>query len=174
MKNTKLTLFVKYTAYALLLLILYVLQTTPGLFVVFGVKPMLLVPAAIAIAMHDGEFTGGFYGALAGLLCDMNSHLLFGFNGLFVAFFCIAAGLLVVYLTYCNIGGMILFVFMAMLARGGVEYLFAYGMWGYEDVGKIFIFKMLPVIIYTTATAPLFFYPIRWLHRRFEKALMRE
>jgi len=174
MKNAKLTLTVKYAAYTLLLLILYVLQTTPGLFALFGAKPMLVVSAAIAIAMHDGEFTGGLYGAFAGLLCDMGGSMLFGFNGLFTAVFCITAGLLVIHLTYSNIGGATLFVFITMLARGGVEYLFGYGMWGYENVEKIFLYQMLPVVIYTAAVTPLMFILVRWLHRRFEKALRRE
>ena len=86
-RKKKAVIAAKYAAYAMILLVLYVLQTTPGLFVVYGAKPMLVVPAAIAIAMHEGELVGGLFGALAGLLCDMGSSMLFGFNGLFIAFF---------------------------------------------------------------------------------------
>ena len=164
MNRTKVLLTAKYAGYGLLLLILYVLQTTPGLFELFGAKPMLVVPAAMAIAMHEGEFAGGLYGAFAGLLCDMSGSMLFGFNGLFIALFCIAGGLLVIYLMHCNVWNATFYVTLAMLARGGVEFLFGYGMWGYADVWRVFAYRTLPVAVYTSLITPLLFWVIRKIH----------
>lgn len=149
----------------------YVLQTTPGLFVIRGVKPVLVVPFALAIAMHEGEFVGGIYGAAAGLLCDVSGGSLFGYNGFFLALFCIASGLLVIYLLRCNLLGCILFVLVTMLVRGSLEFLFAYGMWGYPDVWKIYLFYTLPTAGYTVAVSPLLFWMVRALYRRFFAAL---
>ncbi len=174
MKSTRHIVIIKHSVYGALLLLFYVLQTTPGLFAVAGIKPMLAVPVAIAVAMVEGEFVGGVYGALAGLLCDVGSTMLFGFNGLFVSFFCVTAGLLVIYLMHCNAGGATLFVFAAMLARGGVEYLFGYHMWGYENVWKVFAFRVLPVVLYTTLVTPLVFLCVRGIHRRFRRRLVVE
>lgn len=167
-------LIAKHVLYTLIILLLYTLQTTPGLFVIMGAKPMLVFPAAIAIAMLEGEFVGGIYGAFAGLLCDLSGSLLFGFNGLVLAVFCIAAGLLVIYLMHSNTGGAVLFVFVTMLVRGGIEYLFGYGMWGYENVWKVFSGHILPVILYTVAVTPLIFWLLRRLCRRFHKLLAGE
>lgn len=174
MKRTKVIEIGKYTVYALLLLALYVLQTTPGLFVILGAKPLLVIPAAIAIAMVEGEFVGGIYGAFAGLLCDVTSTALFGFNGLMVALFCVAAGLMVIYLMHCNTGGAVLFVLITMLARGSLEYLFGYHIWGYESVGRLFTLRILPVALYTTAITPPIFWLIRRIYRRFQAALHPE
>jgi len=173
MNRTKVVLVIKYTAYGLLLLFLYVLQTTPGLFVILGSKPMLVVPAAIAIAMYEGEFTGGLYGAFAGLLCDMAGRMLFGFNGLFLTFFCIAAGLLVIYLMHCNVWNAMLYVFLAMLATGSLEFLFGYGMWGFYGVWRIYVFHTIPLILYTTAVTPLLFWLVRRMHAKAQKEMAR-
>jgi len=169
MNKTKLTLIAKFLAYGALLLVLYVLQTTPGLFVIFGAKPMLVVPAAIAIAMCEGELVGGFYGAFAGLLCDMGSSMLFGFNGLLLAFFCVGTGLLVTHLMHCNLWNAILFTFIAMLAISSLEFLFGYGMWGLENVWMIYVYRTLPLIVYTTAVAPLLFWLLSKVHRKVQR-----
>ena len=171
MNRAKRILTLKYVIYALILLILYVLQTTPGLFVVFGTKPMLVVPAAIAIAMYEGEFVGGLYGAFAGLLNDMGSSMLFGFNGLFLTFFCIVSGLLIIYLMHCNVRNAALYVAVTMLVTASAEFLFGYGMWGYAGVWRIYVFDTLPLIAYTTAVSPLLFWMVRAIHGKTQKHL---
>ena len=55
----------KYLLYAGLVLLCYILQNTPGFLEIFGVKPFLVIPAVLAIAMFEGEFVGALYGALA-------------------------------------------------------------------------------------------------------------
>jgi len=157
----------KNVLFVLILLSLYVLQSVPGLFAIYGVKPFLTIPAAIAIAMLEGEFSGGIYGAVAGLLCDMGGLLLFGYNGLVTAACCIAAGLFVIHLIRCNIFAFLLFSIFTMLLRGAAEYFFAYGMWNHQDVSRIFLNVTLPAALYSViAGIPLFFL-LRWMHRRF-------
>lgn len=173
MNNAKTILALKYTVYAALLLFLYVAQVTPGLLVIGGVKPLLVVPVAMAIAMFEGEFVGGVYGAAAGLLIDTASVTLFGFNGFFICLFCIIAGLMVIYLLRCNLLGCMLFVAVTLLVRGSIEFLFAYGMWGYESVWKIYLLHTLPGVLYTLVITPLAFRLIRWFHRRFARAIAR-
>lgn len=180
MKSTKTIQILKHVVYALLLALFYVAQTTPGLFVIAGVKPMWVVPVAIAIAMYEGEFVGGIYGAAAGLLCDAGTvpragggAVLFGFNGFFVCLFCIAAGLLIIYLLRCNLLGCMLFVAVTMLARGSLEFLFAYGMWGHENVWKLYVYYTIPVIVYTLVITPLVFWSVGKIFRKFEIMLER-
>ena len=163
----------KHAVYVFTLLILYVLQTTPGLFAIFGARPLLVIPAAIVIAMCEGEFAGGIYGAFAGLLCDMTGVMLFGFNGLLIALFCIATGLAVIYLMHTNVYNAMLYTAVAMLMRGSIEFLFGYGMWGYADVWQIYVYNTLPIIVYTTIVTPLIFWMMRGIHRKFARRLER-
>ena len=171
MKNKNKFYILKFSLYTLLLLALYVLQTVPGLFVVLGQKPIWVIPAAIAIAMLEGEFVGGIFGVLAGILCDMGGFSLFGFNAFFIGVFCIAAGLLIIYMMRCNLPNCLLFTGTVLLFRGSIEYLFAYGMWGYENVWKVYVYTVLPVVAYSTAIAPLVYFAVRGIHRRFALVL---
>lgn len=171
MRSTKHVTVIKHVFYCLLFLLLYIVQTVPGLFQIYGVKPNLLIPAAIALAMFEGEFLGGIYGALAGLLCDMGGVLLFGFNGFLTCLYCIAVGLLIIYLMRCNPLGCVLFTALFMLSRGSLEFLFAYGMWGYENVWKLYLYQTLPEAAYTAVVSPILFWLIRWLYRGFEAHL---
>lgn len=173
MTNSKTTLVLRHVFYSLLLLVLYVVQTTPGLLVIGGVKPLLVIPAAVAIAMCEGEFVGGIYGAVAGIFCDVAGTSMFGFNGLFICLFCIGAGLAVIYLLRNNLLGCLLFVLATLLVRGSVEFLFAYGMWGHEHVGRLYARYTLPTIFFTLLlTAPVYLL-IRRVHRRSAEARQR-
>lgn len=167
MNNTASLTVIKHILFSFLLLFFYVLQSVPGLFVFYGVKPLWVIPAAVVIAMMEGEFVGGIYGALAGLLCDTSGFLLFGFNGFISALCCIMAGLLVVFLMRCNLLSCILFVFVTMLLRGSIEYFFSYGMWNYPGSWMIYTRSTLPTVALSTlATVPIFWI-VRLIHRRF-------
>jgi hypothetical protein len=71
----------------------------------------------------------------------------------------------------CNVGGCMLFVFIAMMSRGSIGYMFAYGIWNYDDAWRIFMTQTLPTAVYTAfITAPVY-YLLRGIFRRFEKEL---
>ena len=58
----------KWVCYALLMLLCTVLQTLPGLFRLGEAKPLWLLPLALAVAVEEGEFAGGIFGAVCGLM----------------------------------------------------------------------------------------------------------
>lgn len=156
-KNTHIYIF-KYGSLVLLLLILYVLQNTPMLFSIYGVKPNLVVPAAVCIAMFEGEFTGGIMGALGGLLCDLGSFTVFGFNGIFILAGCVAVGLLTAYLTQLRLSNALMLGFGVLLLRGLLEYFFYFQMWGFESRGRVLLFSILPSVLYSTLVIiPMYF-----------------
>jgi rod shape-determining protein MreD len=160
-------IIVKHTIYALTILILHVLGSVPGLFVLADIKPALAIPAAVAIAMCEDEFAGGIYGALAGLLLDTGSFLLFGFNGFVVMLCCVAAGLMVTFLMRCNALTFLLFAALSLAILGSLEYFFSYGMWSYPGAGSIYTARTLPTAAYSTLGGfPAFFF-IRFISRRF-------
>ena len=90
-RRTKL-MIAKYALYVLLMVILYVLQTDPNLFAIAGVKPVLVLPFAVCIAMFDSQLAGGLFGLLAGILCDTSSNVLFGFQSILYLLICTGWG----------------------------------------------------------------------------------
>ena len=79
-KSTRTT--IKWGLYVLLLFFLCGLQSAPGLFSIWGVKPVLVIPMAVAVAFFEREVATGIYGLLAGFLWDISAGKLFGFYGM--------------------------------------------------------------------------------------------
>ena len=161
----------KYAAYGLAMALLYVLQTTPGFLTVFGVKPNLVIPAAVCAAMLEGEFAGGLYGALAGLLCDLSAPSIFGFNAIILLVACVVAGLAFLYLLRPCVINFVLMALGALAARGLLDYLLNYLMWNYENVGMILVHQILPGILYSAAVSPLVYYLYVRIGRHFQAKL---
>ena len=157
MNNTRKIFVIRHSVYTLLMLLFYVGQTVPGLFIFSRIKPLLVIPAAIAVAMFEGEFVGGLYGAFAGLLCDATGGTLFGLSGFVIAVCCIFAGMLVIYLVRCNLFSCMLFVAVALLLRGGIVWVFSWGIWGYENGWKLFALYTFPAaMIALVLSAPVY------------------
>ncbi len=153
--------------YVLLMVALYVLQTTPGFLEVAGTRPNLVVPAAICIAMLEGEFLGGLYGALAGVLCDLSGMAIFGFNGIILLVAGVVAGLAFIYLLRPCLSNFLLLTLGALCIRGLLDYFLNYYMWGYDQVWRVLAWEILPVVLYTTLLAPLPYLLYRWVFGRF-------
>lgn len=163
----------KYGLYGLILLVLYLLQNTPGLFAIGQVKPVLVIPFVVCVAMLEGELVGGLLGVAAGLLCDTGSSLLFGINSLIFMSACVAIGLLVIYYMQPSLINSMLFTGVLILVRQLFEYFFYYLMWGYENSSIVLVNSMLPTVIYTLAVTPLFYRGVKkmytWCKERLER-----
>ena len=83
-RKKRIWISIKYFLYLLILIVLYAMQTTAGFFSFFGVRPIWVLPFAVAISMCEDVVSAAVFGSLSGLLCDLGSQALFGFNGLLV------------------------------------------------------------------------------------------
>ena len=64
---------IKWGIYAVLLLLLYCIQTAPSLLTIHHVKPVLLIPLAVCIALYEGEVGSAVFGLVTGFLWDFAS-----------------------------------------------------------------------------------------------------
>lgn len=161
----------KYALMVLLLWALYILQTTPRLFSIYGVKPILVVPAAVCMAMFDGEMVGGIMGGLAGLLCDLGSFTIFGFNGIIVLACCATIGLLTIYLTQLRLMNALLLGFGTLLIRGVLEYFFYFQIWNLDGRSQIFFASTLPTVLYSAITIIPLYFLVRYMKYYFDSKL---
>ena len=173
-QRKKLYHILKWSSYVLLIIIAYVLQTTTSLFVIFGVKPLLLVPLAVCIAMFEGEFAGAIFGAVAGLFCDLGSGQLFGSNGLVLMLCCLAAGLLVHVLMRPTLLTCMILSGGTLLLRGMFDFFFNLALWDYDGISRVLLTNIFPVILYSLVVTPLFYLLIKKLSARFEELLTLE
>lgn len=163
--NRRRVLAMKYSAFALLFLLLYILQSTPHLLEIGGIKPMLLIPAAVALSMYEGEFTGGLFGVLAGMFCDLGAFSFYGLYSVLLLACCVCSGLLVIYLMRRTHFVALMLSSASVLLCMLLRFYFDYGIWGYEGLRRLFLIQTVPSIVYTILTTPLFF----WLFGRLEE-----
>lgn len=160
---------VKWLLYIITLFLAFILQTTVGLFQIFGVKPILILPVMIYISMFEGELAGAIIGIVGGLFWDTAADKLLGFNAIIMMLVCISVALLVMYLIRVNVWNAVLFVFAGALLQGLIDFFFYYLIWDYDYSYLILWKKILPTVIYTTLISPLIFFVIRKISYTFSE-----
>ncbi len=164
----------KFFVYAVIVFISYIIQSTPGFLEFQGVKPILVLPACICLAIYEGEFAGGLFGFFAGIFCDSAAETVFGFNALFYLILCAAAGLFAIYLFRRNTLNILLVCLIAIFARSFVEFFFSYLLYSYEGLSGFFYLEIAPQIVYSSIFSLPYCLLFRWLHKKFEPEEARE
>lgn len=161
----------KFAAYAVIAYILTILQSTPGLFQIGGIKPALTFGFAVSVAMLEGEFAGGFFAVWAGLLCDFFSYNKFYYNALMLFICCVIVGLLVQTYMRPALMNAVLFTMCAVLLTEVVSFFFTIFIQGYSSGGHYWLTRELPFALYSAAAALPLFLLARCIYRRFEPHL---
>jgi len=148
---------IRYLAYVLEFLVLFMLQETPGLLpAVFGVRPVLIFPAVIAIAMFEEELPAMAFGVVGGLFCDFGLSGMLGFHALVLALLCFLVSLISrAYFQVNLVTAMITGVWtigLTVCAQWFFLYYFQYSMPGYA-----FVHHYLPKYFYTMIFVPLMY-----------------
>lgn len=87
--------YLKWTAYGLVILLTAILQSLPHFLPVLGsARPTLMVPVTVCIAMFEGPIGGAAAGVFGGVLWDLFSDRLLGFNALILLIICCICGLM--------------------------------------------------------------------------------
>lgn len=150
--------YLKWTAYGLFLLLMCLLQAAPYLIPeIFGARPLLVVPTVVFIAMFTGPIGGAAAGIAGGLLWDLYSDRLLGFNAIVLLIICCACGLLVRLLIRNNLLSAMLLFSGALLTQGLMDWFFNYVLWMKEDPLYMLGRMLLPDMAYTLVVSPLLY-----------------
>ncbi len=160
----------KWVSFVLLLLGLYALQTTPGLFSVFGIKPVPILALAVCVSMYEGVVSSAMFAMTAGFLWDISSDKLFGFNGVILLCCGMMISLLCIYYLHTKMINSVLFCTAALVIQGLLDYLFNYALWNLEGSWILLVQHILPTAVYTVAITPLVFLLVRRMERCFSEA----
>lgn len=158
-------IILKWLCLVLLILVVFTLQATPSFLEIYGVKPVLLLPLAVSIAMFEGEFAGAFVAMACGLLWDLASESPFGAYGFIFLIAGVAAGLLMRLLLrneWFNCMFLVLFSAVIILS---LEFLFTYAIYRYEDIGDVFLRRHLPMMLYTTVLSPIIYFIVKLIEK---------
>jgi rod shape-determining protein MreD len=150
---------IRLVAYAMEMLVLFVLQETPGLIPPIGpARPVLVLPAALSIALFEGETTAMAFGLAGGLLIDFGFGSLLGFHALLLAGACYLISLIAANLFQTNFVSALLLTAAATAATFLLQWLFFFVLSGYAHAGYALLAHYLPIFCYTTAFMPLTYY----------------
>ena len=148
----------RWILYFLELIAVYVLQTTPGIIpAVSGARPVLLIPAALTIAMFEGDIGGMAVGIAAGLLIDMGGSDILGFHAIGLAILCFVLGSMTMQIFRTNLLVALLAAVVAVPVVIVLQWVFFYILPGYGDLQYVFLGSILPKMVYTFAVTPLFY-----------------
>ncbi len=148
---------IRSLAYILELLVLFMLQETPGLLPpVYGVRPVLVLPAAAVIAMLEDETGAMAFGVAAGLFCDFGYSGVLGFHALVMGVLCFGVSLLVRAFLQVNPVTAVLVGIGVLGVMFGAQWLFFY-FFNYSSPGYALRIHYIPKYFYTLIFVPLLY-----------------
>ena len=172
MKDNRAIIYIlKHSFFVGVFFILYLIQYSPNLLFVMGIKPNLLICMCIAISMHNDEFIGGIYGTIAGIFLDIHSSTLFGFNSILLLILCVGIGLVVIYYMKNSLKNFFLFVTGVSAVRAITIYFFDYIIWDYEYSWIILVRSFIPSIIYTVIVCPVAYFAVKRINTYFDSKI---
>ncbi len=152
-------LYLRWFAYALILLLVSLLQAAPRLFpAIGGAHPCPLIAAVVCIAMFEGPFVGAAVGVGGGLLWALYADRLFGFDALLLLVVGCVCGLLIQVLIRNNwmsallLNAATLFVYML------VDWLVRYVLFAQAESWYALWHILLPNALYTFVLSPAVYY----------------
>ncbi len=159
-KRTRLHNAIRWGLYLLMILIAFLISNTGDY-----TKPLLLIPIALSIASVSGSYVSGTVGIICGFLMDISSGTLLGYHAIAMFLFCLAVSTLYDRLMQQRFLNLVFFTAIAAFLITGMDFIFCYAIWGYENVSYLYIHYSLPCVLYTTISGGVL-YPIFSLIRR--------
>ena len=157
----------KWVCYALLMLLCTVLQTLPGLFRLGEAKPLWLLPLALAVAVEEGEFAGGIFGAVCGLMWDYTAGRTAGLLAFELLLLCFLLSAVMQLYFKTSAANVVLLETAAVLLVLSLDWLFFYYMPGYAGAALRYIAFVLPSAVLTIPAALLAFWLVQRIHDGF-------
>ncbi len=161
------TLVCRWGGFTLLFLLMTILETTPGLLRIGSIKPLFILPAALAVAVQEDELNAAFFGAACGLVWDWTAARYAGGFAIEFALVCLLTSMLTrVYLRLNTFS-------FCLISAGGcwlicsLDFLFSYQMAGFGHGAERYFFYIIPMVIYSAVLSPLSYVCARGIANRF-------
>lgn len=148
----------KIAVYGLILIFTSVLQSLPDFPPhIFGVRPILMVSVTVCIAMFEGPLGGAAAGVVGGILWDLFSDRVLGFNAFLLLILCCACGLLSQLLIRNNLLSSCMMAAAALFVQGIADWFFN-GVLPSAPEPFYALFRLsLPTFLYSLVVTPLLY-----------------
>lgn len=159
----------KYGAYALMALLLFRLQSIPGLLEIGGVRPLPLAALAVLVATMERELPGVLFCIFCGYLCDLYTVAPMGYYMFFLTVLGLICGLVVRNYLQPSLSILAGAVLITAFFCRVVLFLFRYSLAGVAGAAPVLLRYDLPHAVYSAVLAVPLYYPVRALHRMAEQ-----
>ena len=148
----------RWIFYLIEFLVLFILQTVPGIIpAIGGVQPLLLLSAALSVALFEGNVGGMTAGIAAGLLIDFGYGEILGVHAIFLAIFGFLLGSMTMELFRTNLLILMLAGLVVVPAVLTLQWLLFYVWQGYNGAGYVYYTHYIPEMFYTYLLLPLLY-----------------
>jgi rod shape-determining protein MreD len=159
MNNTNKFRGIRYFAYAIEMLAVFVLQETPGLIPeAAGARPILLIPVTLSVSMFENETVSMVFGLAGGLLIDFGLGNVLGFHAMLLAAMCYAISLMTANLFQTNFLTAMLVAAISTASIVLLQWILFFVLYGYRYTGYALTAHYIPIFCYTWAFMPLTYY----------------
>jgi len=160
---------IKYVLLALCVFVLYILQGIPGFLQIFGVKPVLIIPFCINLAMlEDDEHTLIVY-VIAGLLMELSAGRIVGMYTIPLIIACVVCTILVKFVFQPNYRNTVALSFVCTFVILLVDFFFSYILPGHKKLFTVFFKTVLLSSGYSVVFSVMYFKIISAIQNRFKK-----
>lgn len=159
----------KYGAYALMVLLLFRLQSIPGLLEIGGVRPLPLAALAVLVATMERELPGVLFCIFCGYLCDLYTVAPMGYYMFFLTVLGLICGLVIRNYLQPSLSILAGAVLITAFFCRVVLFLFRYSLAGVAGAAPVLLRYDLPHAVYSAVLAVPLYYPVRALHRMAEQ-----
>lgn len=159
----------KYGAYALMALLLFRLQSIPGLLEIGGVRPLPLAALAVLVATMERELPGVLFCIFCGYLCDLYTIAPMGYYMFFLTVLGLICGLVIRNYLQPSLSILAGAVLITAFFCRVVLFLFRYSLAGVAGAAPVLLRYDLPHAVYSAVLAVPLYYPVRALHRMAEQ-----
>lgn len=149
----------RYFAYGIEILILYILQGTPHLIPeICGATPVLLICTALTIAAFEEEIPALFFGLACGVMCDIALSNTVGYFAIVLTALCYFEAFIFSDLIVKSFLNSMLYALCSCIVVISLYFVFFYIFKGYGNITYYFVNHYLSRIIYTfILTIPVYF-----------------
>ncbi|MCL2108471.1 MAG: hypothetical protein FWH20_03885 [Oscillospiraceae bacterium] len=156
----------RWLFYCLVLLLFYMLMSG-GFF--RSAQPIFIIPLAIAVAMHEREFSSAIFGAACGLMLDLACWNLFGMSSVWLMPCALGTSLLVTNLMRPNVINHFWMSAVACLLMAFMDYFFRYAIWDNPDAKVILTGYIIPSYLWAFLLSPPVYFLVKTISVKFRE-----
>ena len=157
--------FFRYLAYALELILTFILCTTPGLLPeLFGAKPALVVCVALTAAVFEREIPAMIIGLAAGILTDLGYTDSVGIFAISLTIICFIVGYAANNLIVAKFFNYLLYAFVAVGLLFMIYFLVIFVIPGTQDMWRYFTAHIISRMVQTFLYSIPFYFINRFIY----------